>query len=321
MNQRSLIIFEKKSQKEPFLKSKSFRSLIGNNYSCIYTMYLSYFAFKYPSLKYRDYPITQMPRYSERGSVSLDDLIPVVSQPYSRLIIATNYDYRGFFSAHNILVHKYGESWRKNFKEILVIPTDDFSQDGISQSLLHIDKTKKERLSFFEQEIESAKVKYYFDYNYNLNSQVFFKEILLKRKILVGASPTLTKYMIFVLWEIKRNLPDILVCGKGHSDTPTLLLPSHLLNYMQKKGIGSIPSMCAIVDNLTSMGLIDFSIPSVLTSKGEAFIPLLVKQTRDPHISERLKGFMSLEADEAYAKIDAYILSVFGKQKNKNKSL
>jgi len=299
---KTLLMFEKKHQKELFLEMNEFTDLVGTlNPTIIITKMLTDYKFKYPRENYNKYPIVQNIEYK------YVDSYPELNEKYDKLVVATDFDYVGHFSVHKILVNKLGENWREYFKEIVVINTSTFN----SKTLTDINTDFKHNLSLFNKSIMYAERKYYFDYNYNLNSQVFFKEII-KKKNLSKIDIHISKYMLLTLWLIQKNSfkkeTDILLFMNNYKGT----------GKYNKFPIGTPASISTILKNLRDLELIK---DAQITKKGYEFLDSLVKQTFDPDLPMRIKSWANEENSVVFEKIDKYLYSVFSKQKNKNKAL
>ena len=299
---KTLLIFEKKYQKEKFMKMDSFINILQDkNPTIILTKMLTDYKFKYPRENYNKYPIVQNIEYK------YVDSYPELNEKYDKLVVATDFDYVGHFSVHKILVNKLGENWREHFKEIVVINTSTFN----SKTLTDINTDFEYNLYLFNKSIMYAERKYYFDYNYNLNSQVFFKEII-KKKNLSKTDIHISKYMLLTLWLIQKNSfqkeTDILVFMNNYKGTG---------KYKENR-IGSPASIGTIINNLNKLGFIE---NARITNTGILLLDSLVKQTFDPDLPMRINSWANEENSVVFEKIDKYLNSVFSKQKNKNKVL
>lgn len=304
MKENTLIIFEKQSQQNIFLKNKHFNHLIsGTENTFILTKTLTDYHFSYPEKIYREYPYLSTPIYHN----GKNSYATHFQKKYTNLIVATDPDTTGYYGVHKILFNELGNDWESHFDEIKILNTCRFPQEE--------EKVEFLEYSFFKDLIKRACIKYHFDYNYNLNSQVFFKEIFKKLRI-KSENLTITKYMILLLWDIKKNQP--------RSD-------AEILKYMRTyRGsgkyeackMGSEPSFYQIFENLISLKLIERKDRGVAVSDiGEIFLDKLVKQTYDPDLPMRLRELSKLSLKEGVSKVDKYISSIFLKQKNKNKGL
>ena len=304
---KTLLIFEKRSQQRNYYANANFINYIQDKeITIVYTKMLTNYRFNYPSAKYKEYPFVKETSYSNNQDYDYHEL----DEEYDELIIATDYDYVGMFSADKILSQKKGINWKSKFKNISILDTNH--SHSIERELSFLD------ISIFDNLVKEAKIKYYFDYTYNFNAQVFFKEILKKSIIGQNKHIGITKYMILSLWLIKNNdfnsHGDLLQQMSNYRGTGKFILEARD-NY----SIGSPASIMPIINNLNELGLLtDFY---KLSLDGELFLSKLVKQTFDPDLPMRINSFQKLDLKTAYNKIDKYILSTFTKQKNKNKAL
>ena len=298
---KTLLMFEKKSQKETFMKINNFIEIVGTTTpSIIITKMLTDYKFKYPQEKYNKYPIIQNIDYKDINSY------PELDHDYDRLVIATDFDYVGHFSVHKILINKIGDNWRDCFDKIIVINTNSYDSEETRTMNLDLNYN----LSFFEKNINYAERKYYFDYNYNLNSKVFFNEII-KKKNLSKLNISISKYMLLALWQIRNK------------KLMSLGIYDFMHNYKgsgkyEKRRLGSVASIGTIIKNLEDLGFLD---NSGITANGNSFLDSLVKQAFDPDLPMRIDIFSNNPDPDVFNKIDKYLLNVFSKQKNKNKGL
>jgi len=287
---KTLIIFEKPNQEKQIMESKHLQSIIKDKNPTTVTMFfISNFVFEYPkNKKYNEYPLIEEVKY--KNIPYLKEL----EEEYDQLIIATDPDYTGHYIAAQLLLNQYGENWKSKFKEIIIY--DYYSEYSKNNSFIA-------QMEDFDKNVKNAESKYFFDYNYNLNSQVLFKEIINKLD-LSKKNITITKYMTLSLWLIqKENLTDL------HNIVRTINNYKGSGKYSDSR-IGSPASLIKIINNLRNIGLIS---GEGITIKGEVFLNNLVKNTFDPDISQRL--FQDKD------QISKYIMKVFGRQKNKNKVL
>jgi len=302
---KTLILCEKPSLKKNFFNNFDFLSFIEKKQIIlIYTYTFAGYKFKYPSLKYKEYPIIEEPLYINTSNQNYSE----ISEDYDELIILTDNDYEGSFAAYKVLMLNDKIDLKKHFKKITIFKTNVLRQDFISSQI------KNENFlsyNYFSDRIKGAKIKYYFDYNYNRNAQVFFNEIIKKKK-LSKVNISITKNMVLLLWLIKKedmkSISKILKTLNNYNGT----------GKYEPFPIGSVASRGLIIRNLIDL---EFITENGITKDGELFLSLLVKQTFDPDLPMRIEEWKQMNEEDAYSKIDSYIFSVFTKQKNKNKSL
>jgi len=169
--------------------------------------------------------------------------------------------------------------------------------------------------------LESAYIKKdFFEYNYNLNSILFFTDALDLPEHLIGEYDfILTRNYILILFLIR--------------DKKTLF--TNNLN-RTLENIGSVISHEISIDNLLKIGLIkedrcnpfkrnfnEICYRYKITSIGEDFLNNLHKKVNDPHLGDRLHNdnftpyskTLNLPTDDFKIKYEKYFYNVFSKQK------
>jgi len=235
-----------------------------------------------------------------------------------------------------VLSKNISHNWKnevKNYYPILVRNPDtiknNFNKQVVDNDLELINKNKKE----FDKILIQGEIKRYFDYNYNLNSQVFFNEILkniYEKNNLINKKPkniTITKYMVLTLYIISKIDEKIKILDS------TII--KRMINYKGSGkfdngylGIGTPPSYFQIFKNLVDLNLIEEYEKNIYTNSiyrmsfvGKEFLKLLNKKMIDPDINFRISNWMDKPKEEALEKINTYLNTQFSSQKRKNKYL
>jgi len=372
LNNKVLLLLEKPSQQELLLKSSSFMKYLEekSGYDTYHTLMISAYDFEYPkTIKYKDYPKTNNLNFKLRNYDSDEHFtffykelkktnISFFSQ-FEELILFPDPDHTGVYAAIITLEKILGDNWQQYFKKITYMKILSYDTDTIDKQIdtLLFDEINGKTLndenkSFYEEWYKQGKIKRYFEYNYNINSNIFFKEIL--KSLDKKYDFTLSKYMIMAFNFFYNEISD-----KGIRDADFFhKLQSYKGSgkYKESKdihswGIGGPASRARIVEMLIEVGLLeeriitkynvkrksynpvtkiksDKIIPEVKIHKyfkselGEKFFNLLSKKTFDKDLVFRLTNVWMLKSfEEAKNDIDTYIIEMFKTQKRKNKYL
>jgi len=161
-----------------------------------------------------------------------------------------------------------------------------------------------ERKNIYDSDYHLLKESYikkdFFEYNYNLNSLLFFNNIL--KKINIDKNDIiLTKNHISTLFLLqKENLTEDLI-----------------IQLMNKRKIGQASSFAEIVYNLNILKLTQKRNELVsLSEQGELFLSFLHKKINDPYLNIRLQNdHKELSVEDFKIKYEKYLYEIFSKQK------
>jgi len=343
-----LLVLEKPSLYSEYMKNEKFREFILK-YEIIKVFY-SYpvfgQAFKYPhGLKYKDYPLVSNVEYkalnesnnSETNDYSIykDRLLNSDHFETDDIAFLTDYDYVGIHHAYKNLELYWGtKDWECKYNNIYRSKVLSFSSPkfdkNIKNMLLDEPTLKNEIANEYIYLDNYGQIKRYFDYNYNLNANVFFNEIM-KKKFSFTKNISITKYMILTLFLIDNELVKRYKDGSLSEANIIVYLGSTYRKELYKGkpcnvNIGTPISFCEIVKNLIKIGFVEkqegLKGDLVLTPLFHEFLQLLNKRMYDKFLPVRLEEWCStLSFDEAKIKIDKYLLDMFGHQKRKNNYL
>ena len=301
--------------------------------------------YKYPSdIKYKDYPkcspveLKWNPGFKTFLSESYKDLPNInfiisqedFNQSFDDLLVVQDRDHIGAYYGVSILSFVYGSEFENNFDTcsyFLPYHYDDLYSD--LDSNLYNKKNSKEL--FFNLSRAGA-VKQYFQFNFNFNSSIFFKEIL--RYLGVVSDINISKYMLFyihLLYNKKYNekfdipfldnrlLVDYLYSlGDSFSGSGKFSMD----NSFSFESLGSPATKYSIFDNLVQLGLIStngkFFYP---TSLGFKFFSFLNNKTFDIDMPFRINGWSNKSFSGQggiIPSIDSYLQNMFIGQKRKN---
>lgn len=309
---KTLVLIEKKSQKEILLNTKLFQNLIENTkFEFIETKMLTPFRFNYPSLKYSDYPyVSDKIDYKlsdPMGYFNLNLYTKEYFSSFDRLIIYPDWDRTGVYAALMLL------------SEILT-DNNDISLGNYSEVIYLKGFSPNIEVSNFNEYaalFKAGHIKKYFEYNYNLNSRIFITEIL----NYLDLNPViLTKYTVLTFCLIYGDI----YTNQTHCSLFRSMLKHKGSGKYDFNEIGSAASRDQIIMNLKNIGLIDSTGQKILkTSKGLEFYNLLNKRFLDIDLPGRLEAWTKSDEDfdKIKLKIDNYLLNLFKLQKRKNKFL
>ena len=349
----TLVIIEKQSQKEILEKSNIFIDyLTDKEYDFLETLSFVPFTFKYPkNIKYKEYPKSNNLEYKLNSSLvnfnqkilnQYEKLNKDYLLSFDELFLAPDFDHTGIYSVYLILENILGPDWKSLFKKIHYLKFISFDKKTINNEILQVifdDNYNSSIEKKFDRLYEYAKIKRYFEYNYNINSNIFFKEVFVKlinsyinkeddffknriSSLIEGEIPTFTKYIIMTFHIIAE-------------DFNYNVKLNDLLSYIQKYegsgkyseytncSIGSPASVGLIIKRLEELALIDISDKGLVrfTDLGIQFHSLLHNKTFDVDLPFRIKNWCSSNFNEAIIGIDKYIYRYFSYQKAKNKFL
>lgn len=256
---------------------------------------------------------------------------------YDEIVYACDADLTGF-RGFDFKFEKYfnlGKDWISFFDK-LNIKITGMIINSLDEKSLNDSYKKREILKdslFFKNLKDSYLKKDFFEYNYNLNSILFFSDALKDAGYIKNEhSKILTKNYILTIFLIKNN---------DH------LSISNITNKMCLKNIGSSASRYVIIDDLLKMEIVEEdknvllddndnddelkSYKYKLTKMGEKFVCNLHKKVRDPDLSIRLlknnftiiddlkydkrEDAKNLSVEDFKEKYEKYLYNVFSKQK------
>ena len=218
-----------------------------------------------------------------------------------------------------------GENWKEKLrnKKIQISAINYSSLDKNSILKYNLEKTDLNDNEIFNILENSFIKKDFFEYNYNLNSILFFNDALsLPNHFKEQYDFILTKNYILTLFLIKDKKS---ICSDYLHTT--------------MKDIGNLISHHTIIDNLLKIGLIredrnnpleskfdSLHYPYEITNIGKGFIKNLHKKVNDPHLGKRLKkdnidnhygckDSNGLTVNDFKIKYEKYLYAVFSRQK------
>lgn len=275
----------------------------------------------YPrGLSFNDYPLIAEPIYKP-GEILFSRAKSVNNQAvrihfdsldihaYDEILYAADPDHSGAISFYLIMEHYFGkEIWEtRDFQSIRLLALDELS----------IEKAFKSRKSFaadFQNAISYGLVKRYFDWHWNVNSQVILSETLRRAGVLSSGNPVISKYGVQLLYFIQDH--------PGLSEGNLFRSMNNWVGtgkYTVSHNFGSVASRYSIVCQLLQLGLIcntaDKPSRISIADVGLRFIELLHKDMRDADLPSRLHVWCAEGLEVSRSKIDRYIMTYFGKQK------
>lgn len=349
MNKPRLFVCEKPQQ------AKIITELMEENDIVILAQSIAAYKFDYQEIKFKDAPYTrEMPKYKKNIKYKNDifnigkwdcqknylecstlskigeldgfsELIKEYFNQFSEIIYSCDYDltgYRGFYFRMSEFF-KLGSNWINFFDEnnikLTVMKIEAFDNKSLNNSY-------QERLPIKNnKDMEILKNNYmkkdYFEYNYNLNSILFFNQALKDVGYIKDSNHhILTKNYIWVLFELSKNKLPIF----------------NLIKKMEKNYIAQSASRNQLLKNLKSMNLINYenlikngSIE--ISDIGIKFINRVHQKANDPFIGARLLknnyqslsdfyGFDRKKANnlsylDFKIKYEKYLYNTFSKQK------
>jgi hypothetical protein len=368
LNNKVLIITEKPSQLQRLIETPTLKTYLNTktdvqHYS---TVMISSFVFDYPkNIKYKEYPKSNNLsfklnptdftegelRYNQKENTNIEFF-----SGFEELIIFPDPDHTGVYSAILTLEKVLGENWKDYFKKVIYIKLFNYEPEHIEK---HINKLLSnngnnalniENESDFKELYLRGKIKRYFEYNYNINSNIFFKEILKKDNIKIDF--TISKHTIMAFYKFYNITEAEGIEEYGFQDA----LQKHIGSgkYTQSEliwcyGIGGVASRWQLLQNLIDLKFIERKVVSkrivkrdiydnnmkivgtkevevediklFKTDTGHKFLKLLSKKIYDTDLTFRLNNWMLISFSEAKSQIDKYLIEMFKPQKRKNKHL
>ncbi len=249
------------------------------------------------------------------GEIKRCQITPeVLSNEHITLINMCDPDNRGSFIFETFLNHYTSElsiaSIHYNYKKSPIA-------NHLDTSIYHyiFDQLKSDDTAY-QQQVKQAKVKYYFDYNWNINSFAVLGKTLKKAKVKTPINFSKNSLQLF-LWisrhtklewkasELVQQMQDWKSTGK-YSQQP-------------RQSLGSPSSYIPIIDSLKNMGVLltsPIENKYSLSELGSNLNMYIHKDCRDQDLPWRIKEWQQLSFGEAQQVIDRYIKTFFGKQKN-----
>lgn len=300
----------------PFLVSKFKDAKIFT----ISTMYIGLYEFEYPrGLSFSDIPRLSDPRWKPRNipdfspvqeifsdrAVKLDISPTEILSKATQILFSSNMGSSGVIAFHTLISECLGAEHAK--AEYKTIVTYSLAPDAIEASLKNLWSTKD---SWYEQLLNTAQAKKFFDYNFNTNSLVVLGDLL--RKFRVDTNQfIMSKFSLQVLYDLKErsaiNIYDYAeILGQSWKGTG---------RYEQGQ-IGSATSRFTIIDELIKNSLAQVDNDNLLTISvlGKAFLDRLHPDCCDPDLPFRLQEWGENPV-AAQPKMERYLNTFFGKQK------
>jgi len=322
--------------------------------------------YQYPTdIKYKDYPKSNnvklkwnknfkkmnsykvLNEYEKGGDLCFIKNKKDFNQDFEEIVVIQDKDYIGAYYAISILSFVYGENYEDKFNVSYV--TYYYSEN------LYIETEKarsgdKSLKILFKDLARAGKDKQYFQYNYNINSMIFFKEIFKHLNINSNVKKQKDKYkwepnhkdinmsknmllLLHILYNSKYNEKfkiDFLKKGVKKSVLIDFMSSYKGSTKFTKKSkysyftIGSAATQYSIVNNLLDLDLISLDkIDSEFlrsTIKGIEFFKCLNNKTFDIDLPFRLESWLdsSFDGFNIKEKIDSYLYNFFIGQKRKN---
>ena len=222
---------------------------------------------------------------------------------FDEIIFACDFDISGWrgFEFKMINFFGLGENWINFFEsyniKISIIKIDSFDEKSLKRYY-------EERKDIYNSDYYLLKEGYikkdFFEYNYNLNTLLFFKKTLKKLNI-DSDNIVLTKNHIATLFLLKEK--------KFNEEELTKL--------MTERKIGQICTIPEIIYNLSLLKLTKKENKFILLSEqGELFLTFLHKKINDPYLNIRLQNdYKKLSVEDFKVKYEKYLYEVFSKQK------
>lgn len=318
MSKNIVIVIDKASQAcnlHPIASSLYPNSAI----TFVSTLEFGLYDFKYPRhLKMHDFPITLNPEWKERhfidGAikacqvvdrkvVAIKDPIESVLNNANEVICAVSPDRTGIHAFMTLISHCCGDKAYNGMKALMIPITTKKAITGAFREDL---STQDE---WFVKKYEEAKIKKYFDYNFNLNSAVIFGQVLSNVKIL-RSNFILSKNGLVILYYLKS-------VNQIQSEELLSKMSGQWIGTgkYQNGSVGSVISKWEIIFQLIDVGLVKYENGILsLSDKGELFLSQLHPDCCDLDLPFRIEAWCKDFAN-AGPRIDRYIRTIFGKQK------
>ena len=335
---KTLVLCEKISQVKNVMKSypEAFKKgeLVGGFY---FTYVGSPFVFP-NKIKYADLPFTKEPEYklitgdcildgkesymskffvinedltyTNEDQVSQEHFIDYESRKkylgsFDRIVVATDSDHPGEFGARTFLRMSGVFESQTTIERLIMLGSNDVK--GISKSW--------KKLFSLDDEFPLAlynygRIKRYFDYNFNMMSNIIFNDLIRHVESKNGGE-TFTKYQMMVLHLLSKNsgltryeFLEFLYEYQGTGKFTT-----------EDGRIGTHMSRPMIVEHLVNLGFAEIEKEKIRVSeKGQCFLSLLHDKTFDPDLHLRLEDWGLNFTEDNFSKIDRYLKTLFGKQ-------
>lgn len=360
---KTLLIIEKPSVFKQLKQSKEFMALYNIRDITIHYAHtiVPYFKFNYPKKKkYKYYPyiapldfvfdenmrienqFTTDKEYNEylletdTYRTSYKHLTPEFLTEFEDIIIATDPDHSGCFNALNELNLGLGYNAEDYYDNIYYLKLLNYSAEEIDNQIILLFNNKEihyDNLDFFGQQFNYGSLKRFFEFNYQLNANVFVKEL----------------YVEFFshLYQSKEELEDIYkMYGFTKFSLLALFLIADIENLTEEKvitiltkhsgtgkyknnsiGIGTPASRGQIFENLYKLSCFKkVGVNSLeITPEAKLFINSFNKKMIDPDLPFRLDEWCRIGAKELkdgdsniVDKMERYIKECFSAQKRKN---
>lgn len=296
------------------------------------------YKYKIPSnIKYKNYPIIKEKEYkrvTHIGDLKLKEYIPpnfkeklyikykinyVKLSNYQELLNSKNkVDFLIYVDCDttgvNVIDRLLNDYWPKWKNEVNNVYINLFINP---ESIFNVFKNRNHFIKYNELK-KMGNIKYFFDYNYMINSMIFFKEILNytnnKEDIYISKNTILTLHLMWNEYYNKSfSFNDLLIKMNNK-----FKFKSHYIG-----NIGTPSSTYYILQNIFKLNIFDKIDEQTYSFNKNAitFISFFHKKTFDPFIIERLKNWQKLDENEAKQKITKYLIEVFKSQKRKNNYL
>lgn len=213
---------------------------------------------------------------------------------YDEIVFACDFDHRGF-RAFEFKFEKYfnlGKNWVKYFEEkgiklsyLFITAIHESVLPNTIKNKLTINKNSKEFNSLRDFYIK----KDFFEYNYNLNTMLFFGSLITKNYVMV-------MQLLF-----KNENMNIM----------------NLIDLMNDRCIGTASSTVEIINKLKENDyVINDSANYSLSEKGLFVLEKMHPKMNDPYLGQRLnKDVFELELNDYINKYEKYLYNTFSKQK------
>ena len=302
------------------------------------------FRFRYPrGLKLQDYPLVCEPVYQLNkwdtwfcppfvmgadGSLSKTAMSEELFTQADEIVFACDPDYGGAVAFDVLMAAVFGDNRALACPALIIIGVDQASIERAFAQIPAFGPSCRERLEY-------GRVKYYFDWNWNVNALVILGEAQRAAGVPANAPP-LSKYALQLLYALRNEQP----LNEPLKDGPLVHRMAnwpgtgryrHLQGHWHNR-LGSVASRQEIINNLVAAGLLDrtflemtrplreFESPPstlALSERGHALLARLHPDCEDPDLPFRL-GAWCEKGVESKPAINRYIKTFFGKQKRFN---
>lgn len=318
---KNLVIVTEKVNHSQFIATFATKLFPNCNVHFIQILSIGLYDFKYPRhLKMRDFPVVKAVewklRYEEIGfgnrvfllvnnglkptHLSIEETLKTADEIVCALVPERTL----IHSFKTLILNSCGKD--KYHSKMRAIPINLLSEKSITQAFLSECSTEDE---WFVDLYKQAKVRKYFDYNFNLNSAAIMGRALAKVGVDQGRF-ILSKNSLIVMYYLRQ------VGQIGHIDFLKIMNGNWSgTGKYQKGSIGSIASQSTILEQLNEVGLICGLYDDIkLSEKGESLLAELHPDCCDLDLTFRLDAWME-EGERSQPQIDRYIKTMFGKQK------